>query len=287
VVGHNNKRKYVNKEVQMGGFIKTYGAFILAFYACLQYWLVPLIKRFLYRGNIDIYETGDIEITYGPIGPAIKLQGTLRASNKSMFIKSMDLLLTRKRDDSKHVFTWFAFMAPGVYRASDQTIPSETPYSFSVSNDTAHRFNIAFIDHTLFVEIRPLFNKHVSEWYKVIKKLNKTLPISEPKEPTPETIKLIKKFRKSKVQTKIFTALDRKCYWDLGDYALTLNVRASKPNRIFSKTFHFSITDSDSEYVKLNVITILEEPISRYLQKQNYSYNYIHAIYQQANKEMA
>lgn len=264
----------------VGEFIRNYLTPIFAALAFFQYWIGCLYRKYGKKGKIDIHETGDIEISYGPTGPAIKLQGTLRALNQSVFVKSMSLLLIRKEDDMKHLFRWLAFSSPHIYNINDQTIPLEMPYSFLVSTDAPHRYNIIFNDYTFFKDIKPLNNNYIAEWFKIVDEVNKTLPISGPKNLTPEAIELIDNFKKkNKVRTAIFTELDRKCYWNHGDYILILNICTSKPDKILEKTYQFAITENDSKEVRLNVIPILEEPIARYLQKQNYPYHYIHVPY--------
>jgi len=51
-----------------------------------------------------------------------------------------------------------------------------------------------------------------------------------------------------------------------------VNVRTSKPDKVFVKNYKFSLTEDNSKNLKLNIITILEEPISSYLKIQNYPY---------------
>lgn len=253
-------------------FIKTYGVFILALYGIFQYWLIVLWQKYFSKGKLKIYETGTIETSYGPLGPVIKLDGTLRALSKNVFVKSMHLLLIREKDKAQHIFSWFAFRPPKIELISNQQISAEIPYSFLVSTDSPYRYSIAFYDADIFKEIRPLFNEYISEWYKVVTQLKELEPMGQQAEPTPNIISLIEAFRKRAIRVDMYTALDRKCYWEPGDYTLTLNVKISKPDRLFSKTFRFSMAEDEAKTLKLNVVTILEEPISDYLKQKNYPY---------------
>lgn len=265
-------------------FIKSYGILILAIYGTIQVWFIALWKKYVRKGKISIYETGTIEIGYGTFGPTIGLNGTLRALNKDVFVKSIDLEVVREKDRAQHVFNWIAFRPPKIELAGTQPISMEIPAGFLVSPDSPHRFNIVFNDAGLLEEIRPLFNEYISEWLKVVEQLSKVWPPSVGVTPQPEIIakqlELIEAFRKSPIRVETYTALDRKCYWEVGRYRLKINVRTSKPDKVFTNNYRFSITEADSKNLKLNVITMLEEPISNYLRVQNYPYNFAYSAYE-------
>ena len=266
----------------MGEFIKSYGTLILAIYGVVQVWLIALWKRYMRKGQINIYETGTVEIGYSTFGPTIGLNGTLRALNKDVFVRSIDLMVIREKDRSQHIFHWIAFRSPKIDIAGTQPISMEIPSGFLISPSSTHRFNIVFNDNDLFEDIRSIFNAYITEWYRVVDELTKIRPSSSgvfDREIFAEQIAIIDNFRKSKNHIDTYTAFDRKCYWEPGNYRLTINVRTSKPDRLFSNNYFFSINESDSRNLKLNVITMLEEPISNYLRIQNYPYNFAYSPY--------
>lgn len=266
----------------MEEFIKSFGTLILAIYGIVQIWLIALWKKYARKGEIDIYETGTIEIGYSTWGPTICLNGTLRGLNKDVFLKSIDLRIVRKKDQAQHNFRWIAFRSPKIDLAGTQPSSMEIPSGFLISPNSPHRYNIVFNDNDLFQDFRPIFSDYITEWNKVVEQLA-TKPL-DPNSPFyTQTVKehyvIIENFRNSKKHVDTYTALDRKCYWDDGEYSLILNVRTSKPDKIFSNNYCFSITETDSRNLKLNVITILEEPIANYLRIQNYPYNFAYSIY--------
>lgn len=267
----------------MGEFIKSYGTLLLAIYGIMQIWFIALWKRYIHKGNINIYETGNIEIGYSTFGPTIGLYGTLRALNKNIFIKSIDLLVVREKDQAQHIFKWLASRPFKIDLAGSQTISIEIPSSFLVSFESPHRFNILFNDNDSLEDIRPLINAYISEWYKVVEQLNKTWMPSPGVNPPPEIIshqnKLIEDFRKSTIHVNTYVALDRRCYWEQGSYRLTINVRTSKPDKVFTNTYQLSINEADSRRLKLNVIPILDEPICNYLRIQNFPYSFAYSEY--------
>jgi hypothetical protein len=267
----------------MGKFLETYGVLILAFIGFIQFWLKVLWDKYLRKGEIAYYETGTIVIGYNTSGPTIGLNGTIRALNKDVFIRTIDLLVVREKDKAQHYFKWIAFQSPKIDIAGSQPTPMELPSGFLVSPNSPHRFNIVFNDNELFNDIRPLLNAYYSGWYKTTEELNKIwLPLSGMTPSLPiinQRFEVIERFRKSPIHVDTFTALDRKCYWEQGNYQLIINVTTSKPNKTFTNRYHFSITEADSRILKLNVITILEEPVTGYLRIPNPPYNWAFSEY--------
>lgn len=267
----------------MDKFIQSYGILILAAIGVAQFWVKVLRDKFFRKGEIDYYETGTIVIGYNPQGPTIGLQGTLRASNKDVFVKSIDFLVVRERDKAQHIFKWVAFQSPKIDMTGNQPIPMELPSSFLISPNSPHRFHIIFNDNNLFEDIRPLLNEYYSNWYTTTQELNKVWPPFAGTYPPPDLrarqLKIIEDFRESQIYRDTYTALDRKCYWEPGHYQLIIDVRTSKPNKTFTKKYRFSITKVDSEILKLNVITILEEPVAGYLRMPNVPYKWAFSEY--------
>lgn len=267
----------------MDDFLKSYGTLILAICGIVQVWVIAFWKKYVRKGEVNIYETGTVESGYSTIGPTVGLNGTLRVLDKDVFIKSIDLLVIREKDKAQHIFKWVAFRPPKIDLAGSQPISLEIPSGFLVAPNSPHRFNIVFNDNDLFDDIRSLFNDYLSEWYKIKAQLSEIWQPLIGATPSPEIINrqivLLEDFRKSKIHVDMFTALDRKCYWESGDYSITVNVRTSKPDKVFIKNYKFSLTEADSKNLKLNVIPILEEPISSYLRVQHYPYNFAYSSY--------
>lgn len=159
----------------------------------------------------------------------------------------------------------------------------EIPSGFLISPSIPHRFSIVFNDNDLFEDVRPVFNSYLTEWYKILDQLTKSRPslgsLRQAGIPTQQAA-IIEGFRKSKIRTDTYTALDRKCYWEPGKYRLDINVRASKPDKAFTNSYHFSINEADSRNLKLNVVAMLEGPISSHLRIPNYPYNFAYSVYE-------
>lgn len=267
----------------MGDFLKSYGTLILAVYGIAQVWFIHMWRKFYRPGRIEIYETGTIEIGYSSFGPTLGLNGTLRAINKDVFIKSIELSVVREKDRATHILNWIAFRPPKIDLAGNQPTLMEIPSGFMVTLNSPHRYNIAYNDNLLLNEFRPSLNEYISEWYKIAEQLNRiwppTMGTATPPEIISQQAQLIDDFTKGKTHLETYTMLNEKFYWESGNYSLFIKVISSKPNKIFSNTYKFAISDSDSKSLRLNVITILNEPIAGYFRGQNYPYNFAYSEY--------
>lgn len=74
---------------------------IVSFFLIVQVRLIALWKRYMKKGQINLYETGTVEIGYSTFGPTIGINGTLRAWNKDVFVRSIDLMVVREKDKSQ------------------------------------------------------------------------------------------------------------------------------------------------------------------------------------------
>jgi len=159
----------------------------------------------------------------------------------------------------------------------------EIPFSFMVTTDLPHTFNIVFNESSLFDDIHQLYRDYLAEWYKVVDDLNIFWPPSigsmPPEEVREVIMARIDSFRKSRLHIDLYGALNDRFYWDPGNYQLTVTVQTSKPDKVSESAYRFSITDADTTNLKLNVVTILEEPIASHLRVPNYPYSFAHADY--------
>lgn len=267
----------------MGEFFGSFGALMLGFLAFVQFWLKILWEKYFRKGEIDCYETGTIAIGYDTSGPTMYLKGTIRALNKDVFIRMIDLLVIREKDKAQHVFGWAAFLPPVIDVSGIPPTSLEIPSGFMISPNWPHRFYITFRDSDLFKDMAPSLNEYYSEWYKTTEELSKiwTPLTGVPPQSTilAQQSTIIERFRKSKIRLDAYVAIDRKCYWEAGDYQLVVNIRASKPDMTFTRRYRFSISEADSKNLKLNVISILEQPISRYLRVPDPTYNFAFSEY--------
>ena len=252
----------------MGDVIVRWVSPIVALVGLLQYWAVAAIRKWLVQGKVDIYETGSVEVGYGGYGygPTIGVGLTLRASSKSVFVTGIELLLLRKKDSAKHIFRWAAFRKSEVDLGADPPAVVSMPYAFLIALDAPMQLNVLFQDQNTLEEITGQYREYVQAWSNVVEELQ-MMVFPEQRQVPPEVIARISAFKKEKIHTDMFGTLDRRCYWEAGEYELLLTIATSKPNRVFAKEFLFSLSEENAKHLSLNVINVLEGPISKYLQR--------------------
>jgi hypothetical protein len=57
--------------------------------------------------------------------------------------------------------------------------------------------------------------------------------------------------------------LKRLCYWDLGEYELTMTVNCTVPQNNFSKKWKFRLTENDFSNLNLNAMEMIAEACGR------------------------
>jgi hypothetical protein len=123
--------------------------------AIVQPWAIALWKRYIRKGTVTPYVTGFLEIGFSEFGPTLAIDGTLRAHHKDVFIKSIQVVVTKHKDNSQHTFDWLVFRP---YRTSigsqSESAFLEAASGFMVSPDSPKRVCIVFSDPTTREEIQ-------------------------------------------------------------------------------------------------------------------------------------
>lgn len=243
--------------------LKEIGPWILGFIALVQVWIIGLWKR-LRRGKIAIYESGLIEIGYGDLGPSVAVIGTLRCFEKDVFVKRMAVIVTRKKDGSRHTFRWHAFRPTEVSLGTQETTKLELAASFLATPAQPYKYNIFFTESAFLSEYRPKVQPFLREWHAFVNaKLQKMGDdflhrAFEILGNTSVVFSLYREFSDAGKATDTYTTLDRAFYWEEGKYDLTLIVEASNPDREFTKSWQFELSKEDSDRLRLNVVAILQ-----------------------------
>jgi hypothetical protein len=242
-------------------FLKTYGTLIVAGYAVIQVWIIALWKKYFRKGKLSIFKTGQIEIGYSNFGPAIALAGTLRAEFKPVFISEISLKLIRLKDTSTHKLEWTAFRSSQL-RTSKEPISLDLPSSFNVSLEQPHRYNIFFSDRKVQNELTPFLNSTSEEWNKFI--TSKIVLTASPNTIlTPRGLIERKDFdeftRSNNSFHDAWDQLQRKNYWEEGEYQVTMAISAPSFPKEFAETWKFTLSKQQSENLRLNSVVTLNE----------------------------
>lgn len=239
-----------------------WGPWIISGLALAQVWIIALFKKFK-KPQVDIYESGNVEIGFSGFGPTIGLMGTMRCLHKDVFVQRMNATLTKLKDKSVHTFNWRAFR-PNTYSLNPAEPPRfEVASSFLLTSNNPFKYNIFFVDESFTAEIAPKVGEVSKSWIDF--RMKRLIELKKQYADKFELLlgnpmldqTLYEEFFNSGALTNAYTILDRSCYWEPADYTLSVQVQAAKPNRIFKKDFSFSLSEDDVKLLHLNTIAIL------------------------------
>lgn len=233
--------------------LKNWATEIVAVIALLQPWVIAAWRRFVRRGAVEIYPTGTIEIGYSGFGATIGLQGTLRARDRDLFICLIHLELVRERDQYRREFEWGLFRSFRVIVGRPQELALALPAGFMLITSQPFRYNIQFHDLDLQGDIRPLLEQLQQAWVQATA--------------APGGM-VYDQFAMTPQHVGAYTEVNRRCYWEVGTYRLTLSVETARPDRHFEQTWSFELSQQDVNRLRLNPIVVLWEvcgqPVSQY-----------------------
>lgn len=260
-------------------FLKSWGTLILALVALIQPWLVALYRRFFRQAQLDIYETGDVEIGFSHFGPTIGLHGTLRTVNRDSFVRSINLRLTRYKDRAEHQFSWGVFRSDKLSLASGQDTTFQLCSGFMLTLNSPFPYNIQFWDRDVQEEIRPHLQSLRSAWAQAFLNAGGSQLLEAgvdlaavSTELQAATRSLYSTFSTRTEHVEAFSSLGRLCYWEPGRYRVRMNVDTARPDRTHSQTWDFDLSQADVEALRLNIIKILQECCGQVFGVYNFAY---------------
>lgn len=245
--------------------MKELGPYLVGLAAIAQYWIVELCKKYFKKGEVEIFESGTIEIGFGSFGPSIALTGTLNALHKDVFVKNIRLVLTRKKDEAKHFFNWRAFRPKTFSLTGPETTGYEIASSFLLTTKNPFKYNVFFADDQFLADTRPKISQLPKKWHEFMdEQISKLPPAPEDRlsrlyeDPTISEA-LHKEFAKQEKPIEIWTLLNHNFYWHEGEYEFEMAVETARPNRFFNKKWSFVLQKEDVDNLRLNIISLMRE----------------------------
>jgi hypothetical protein len=212
-------------------------------------------------------------VGYFELGPTLSIQGTLKAENKDVFVRDIRLKIKKLKNNEEHWFYWTAFGSPRINIGQQSDAALEYPASFVIKKEQPCRFLIVFSDVQSQEEMKPWLDDCIKTLGLLIKD-NLQKPISYVNITQPD---YADKYRKSSAYSKAFDKLNRNLYWEAGDYELEIIVNSDRKKYV--SKYKFSLTSENFDLLKNNVITMLENPLRRYLGVQIWIYQFAYAQY--------
>lgn len=245
-------------------FLKTWGALIVATIALIQPWFVAFWKKYIRRGEVDIFETGQIDVGFSQLGPTIGLHGTLRARHRDLFISRIDLLVIRKSDSARHRFDWSFFCGYQGTLSNYQDATIELASGFLLRCASPYRYRIIFSDVNTQTEINTMLSSYKIAWNSKRADALRAHPHDQDQEMASSQGQGVllhdtyQEFRSSTEHVNAFTDTGKAFYWKAGEYTLEMTVHTEDAKNPFSKTWSFHLTREESESLELNIIPILQ-----------------------------
>ena len=266
----------------MVDFLKIWGTLIIALFALIQPWILAIWKKVSWQQEVDVFETGSIEIGFSSYGPTVGLQGTLRSVHNDAFISSIKLHVVREKDRLQHTLDWGVFRSSAFpFNTNDASF--ELCRSFLLSQQFPSTYNIQFWDRDTQNELGPLLEQTRSAWtnrcmtqgwQEIMKKVADAAGGAD--ELHQLTRSLYSEFSKEKLHVDVYSAIQRLFYWEPGDYTLDMIVTTSRPRHKYKRRWKFELLAKDADSLRCNIIAAVDEACSQ--QQFNYSFAYPHYI---------
>jgi hypothetical protein len=261
-----------------GQFVKDlrdYGTPIIAIYGVVQIWLIALWKKLFMKGKIVVFPSGKIEIGHSNFGPTIAINGTLLAKSKDIFVSSMHIDVIRNKDSAIHTFNWVAFRPPVVNILNTGPVSIELPSAFIVNNGSPHRYNICFFDRLVQEEIAPRLIALQQSWGKYL--VANTLEIeglmkTGLSQQAAAERKFNEEFKNFNECREAWDIIQRKVYWEEGDYNGTMEIHTDDSSRIFYYYFNFCVGRESFDKFRTNAVAAIRETC---LKETNYYFEYL------------
>ena len=250
---------------EAANIFKDYVTPAVAIYGVVQVWLIGLWRRFFRQATVEIHPTSAIEVGFSSFGPTIGIYGTLLAIHRPVFVENISVTIQRRRDQAQHQFDWLAFRSNQLTVGAVQGLTLELASGFIVTPTQPHRYNILLSDRQQRQDMIAPMTQISQIWTD----LDRTARVQDP---IVNVAQLFQTLVRGGQTTQHWTALQRLCYWEAGEYSLEVRVRTLRPNRTFFLRRSFSFTDQDAERLRFNAFVILAELCAQPNTVYNFAY---------------
>jgi len=229
---------------------------LIALVALVQPYLYWTWKKYFRKGRIDLHQTGQIEVGYSGLGSTIALIGTLRAVHEDQFVHSIDLLLTRTRDNMQRKFEWAALRPLSIIVGAATQPNLEIASGFMLLVSAPLKFNIVFKDPDFQAQVASVTAPTRGAWETFWSNNGGAAP-------TADVSNLFFQFRDTLPHVNAYAELDRMLDWQPVEYSLDVRVNTANPKRTFTTVFRFSLNAEDVQRLRFNCFRIIEEACGR------------------------
>ncbi len=260
-----------------------YAGLITALVAFTQFWVWQIIRRSSTRGQITVAALGTPEIGFDLNGPHIAIAGSFTATRGDVHVLSMELTLTQKKTHKTRTFLWAGFKPSYAVSAGDGSawLP---PEGFGISPLMPRRFIALFHDFPTAQEMKPILHRYRQNWYEAVQRFSEGNGLGRPSfdnsdssEMSKSLLDAVNDFKRSPICMHSYTELDRLCYWEHGDYSLSLKIITEEEPDSIGREADFNLPKGDVKFLKANCVEMLDEPIAKFLRKPAKGYDLVYA----------
>ncbi len=255
-----------------------YAGLLTALAAFAQFWIWQWIHRSRGKGRLAVVDLGTPEIGFDGTGPHIAISGSLKASGGDVHVLSMELTLSQKKTKKTRTFQWAGFKPSYALSAADGSawLP---PEGFGISPLMPRRFIALFQDFPSAQEIKPILHRYRQHWNECRQKFGEVNGSGRGPGDSQEDNKLlleaVNEFKRSLICIHSYTELDRLCYWEHGDFTLSLKIITEEGAEPVGRETEFNLPKGDVKFLKANCVEMLDEPIAKFLRKPAKGYELV------------
>lgn len=253
------------------GDLATAATAVIALGALLRPDIERLVRR--RRAHIDMHLAGRLEVGFSTFGATIGLQGTLQAVGVDGFVSYSRLTVERVADNLRHEFQWAVFRGVQLSPSLDT---SEIASGFLLSVAAPRRFSIQFHDSGTADSLRQALTDLQRLWMDYLQSQKITLSGSTPA----QVQHYFDQFHQMHLPniTPLYQVVDRQFYWVAGEYRMRVELHTARPSKIYYFDYRFSLTEADSNLLRLNCVGCLRATCG----VPNFTFNFVYPKYQSA-----
>lgn len=261
-----------------------WGTLAISILALTQPWLLALWRRYIRRGKVRAYESGNIELGFGNFGPSIGLIGTLRAVHQDVFVERISARVTRLKDNAQLPLTWRAFRPSQIPLGDSSNTTLEPAGSFLLSAASPLKYNIFFGSDQFVADYSAKASITPNRWHEFVEQRIKELEPNQQEQaravkndPALNEI-LWRDFSNGEHISTLYREFTTGFYWRAGRYKLEMLVDTEEPALSATKQWEFDLSEDDAELLRVNII-----PLLRSLAGLTATYSFAYPRYESAN----
>lgn len=233
--------------------------------------LRPEFTKFIQtqRSNVELFFSARTEVGFSDFGPTFAVIGTLRASGCDQMIRRISLTIVRISDNATHEFDWSIFRR--INYLQQQNSELEVASAFLVPVSQPRKINILFNDETTqdsfkeqLLGLRNQFRNHCQAESIMIDPSNQV-----------EFNHIVHQFFEApdKPHMPAYNKISKDFYWEPGKYSVNVLVETQSPSKSFIFRRRFSLSDEESELLRLNAVMLLDAAC--FVQPVNYNFAHV------------